>query len=199
MEQRQRDAIRERLLKRRRALSRDDAETAGAAIAAEVSNRLQSVSTAGQSRGAVAAYNALPGEIDPTRSLALLHDAGRRIVLPVCRSDGHMDFCPWSPGDALVPRAFGVLEPTTEPIDVAEIGAVIVPGVAFDRLGNRLGHGVGYYDRFFDRCAQQSHDPYRLGIAYDFQVVELPAPEPWDIPMHIVISPSEVIDTTLCE
>ena len=110
-----------------------------------------------------------------------------------------MDFCPWSPGDALVPRAFGVLEPTTEPIDVAEIGAVIVPGVAFDRLGNRLGHGVGYYDRFFDRCAQQSHDPYRLGIAYDFQVVELPAPEPWDIPMHIVISPSEVIDTTLCE
>ena len=202
MNDRGRSDIRDQLLRRRRALQPGEALNAGASLAEPVCAQLeQNVPRSGEktARGVVAAYQALPGEISPAAAIEQLGQSGWSIVLPVCGRDRYMDFCPWSPGDELVQRAFGVLEPLTAPIAATTIDAVIVPGVAFDRLGNRLGHGVGFYDRFFERCTQQSHNPYRLGIAYDFQIVELPAPEPWDIPMHSVVSPSEVIDTALCE
>ena len=124
---------------------------------------------------------------------------GWRVVLPVCGENGWMDFCPWKPGEALTTNRFGIPEPTTTPAALEQIDVVIVPAVAFDRHGNRLGHGVGFYDRFFARCSQQSLYPYRLGIGHSFQIVELPAPEPWDIPVQSVVSPAEVIDNTPCE
>ena len=191
-----RDAIRLTLQTRRRDLDEVDQARGSKAVAEPIAKM---VGLRRESGGVVASYIPFRGEIDPSFGTELLREAGWSILLPVCGDDGHMEFCPWSAGEPLVENRFGIGEPTTEAIPIDQIDAVIVPGLAFDRQGNRLGHGVGFYDRFFDRCAQQSHDPYRLGLAYDFQVVELPAPEPWDIPMHIVISPSEVIDTTLCE
>ncbi|MFV9511846.1 5-formyltetrahydrofolate cyclo-ligase [Tepidibacillus sp. LV47] len=65
----------------------------------------------------------------------------------------------------------GILEPKTcdkNPFPLKEIELVLVPGLAFDYQGYRLGYGGGYYDRFFDRFAKP---PYRIGIAYDFQRV----------------------------
>lgn len=205
-----RETIRTKLLAERRAFPHDQAAAAAAQVAPAITEKLNGQRAAGTAAdtGAVlgagtgrivAAYRALPGEIDPSPAIDALIGSGWSLVLPVCGEGGHMEFCPFEEGDELQPSSFGVLEPTSQPVPITAIDALIVPGVAFDRTGNRLGHGVGFYDRFFDRCAQQSHDPYRLGIAYDFQVVDLPAPEPWDIPMHSVVSPSEVIDTSLCE
>lgn len=192
-----RDAIRRNLLADRRGLAPDVARADSASAARRASEQIQRLERGGP--GVIAGYRALPGEIDPALALDDLANAGWTVVLPVCGAGGRMDFAPWSPGDPLTPSRFGVDEPDAPPVEIATITALIVPGVAFDRRGNRLGHGVGFYDRFFARCAQQSHDPYRLGIAYDFQVVDLPTPEPWDIPMHSVVSPLEVIDTSLCE
>ncbi len=110
-----------------------------------------------------------------------------------------MDFCPWTPGDDLAVGAYGIREPLTAPIDLQALTAVIVPGVGFDSAGNRIGHGVGFYDRFFARSAQHGYDPYRLGLAYDFQIVDLPNPEAWDVPVHCVLSPSESIGSPPCE
>lgn len=197
MDQSRRDAIRSRLLAHRRGLSPAAAAQASTTLATTLREALHHRFSG--TAGVLAAYHALPGEIDVTPALTALAEDGWRFALPVCRADGYMDFCPWSPGEELVTRRFGVQEPLSDPIALHTIDAVAVPGVAFDRLGNRLGHGVGFYDRFFDRCAQQSHVPYRLGISYEFQIVDLPAPEPWDIPMHLVVSPSEVIDTSSCE
>lgn len=192
-----RNGIRNGLLAKRRALSAGEAQMAGQAAATSVAERI--VSGTKRARGVVAGYRPLVGEIDPSPSIDLLLERGWSLVLPVCGENASMEFCPWSAGHALVSNSFGVAEPTSDPVRLETIDALIVPGVAFDKRGNRIGHGVGYYDRFFARCAQQSHDPYRLGLGYDFQIVELPDPEPWDIPMDSVVSPSKVIDTALCE
>jgi len=67
---------------------------------------------------------------------------------------------------------FELFEPKgteSEAFPIDNIDLVLVPGIAFDHKGNRLGFGAGFYDRFFDRF---THLPFRLGIAYDFQVVD---------------------------
>ena len=195
------EAIRLVLQKKRRDLADFEQIRAAKAVAEPLQELVVANSDSGgaNSGGTIASYIPHRGELDPSFGVHGLVAAGWRVVLPVCGDDGYMEFCPWSPGDRLVANRFGIGEPTTDAVPIESIHAVIVPGVAFDRKGNRLGHGVGFYDRFLARCAQQHHDSYRLGLAYDFQVVELPPPEPWDIPMQSVVSPTEVIDTTPCE
>ncbi len=208
----ERDRVRKRLLERRRSLSTEALEQAGRALANELVAAVLARSAKGgdvrsakgvgvtaEGVGVIASYLAHRGEIDPGPGVELLRELGWRVVLPVCGDDGHMEFCPWDSDTAFVENRYGISEPDSKPVAIGEIDVVLVPAVAFDEFGNRLGHGVGFYDRFFARCAQQNHDPYRLGIAHEFQIVELPAPEPWDIPVHSVVSPPEVIDNTPCE
>lgn len=142
--------------------------------------------------GFVAAYMAYGGELSLGPSMAALDENGFTIVLPVCGPGGSLDFCSWAPGEQLIGGPYGIGEPTTAPIDPRKIATVLVPGVGFGVDGSRIGHGEGYYDRFFARCFSANHDPRRIGIAHDFQVVVLPEAEPWDVAMHEVITPSEV-------
>lgn len=141
----------------------------------------------------VAGYLPVRGEIDPGPALSELRTRGWRIVLPVCGTNATMEFCPWNPGDSLAVNAYGIGEPLTRPVAVNEIDAVVVPGVGFGHDGSRIGHGVGYYDRYFARCFAASHDPFRIGLAHDFQIAALPEPQPWDVSMDRVISPTHVI------
>jgi 5-formyltetrahydrofolate cyclo-ligase len=86
---------------------------------------------------------------------------------------------------------FGLFEPGPEAPAIApdRIELAVVPGVAFDRDGNRLGHGKGYYDRFFNSPGFRA---YKLGLAYDFQVVEqLPATE-YDVKMDAILVPNSL-------
>ncbi|MBI4343199.1 MAG: 5-formyltetrahydrofolate cyclo-ligase, partial [Candidatus Omnitrophica bacterium] len=80
------------------------------------------------------------------------------------------------PGAELAPGAFGVLEPTPSarrPVRLRELDAVLVPGLAFDRQGRRLGHGYGYFDRLLARLPQAT--PV-IGLAFRFQLLDrLPA------------------------
>ena len=109
-----------------------------------------------------------------------------------------MDFSPWVPGEPLEPNRYGIGEPHDNPVPIGSIDVVLVPGVGFDRAGARIGHGVGFYDRFFARCFAADHDPRRVALAHDLQIVQLPDPEAWDVPMHTLITPSQVIDTGRC-
>lgn len=83
--------------------------------------------------------------------------------------------------------AFGIMEPCTPQFtDYAAVDLVIVPGVAFDRLGNRLGRGRGYYDRLFADLLPCSI--YKVGVCYPFQLVPHVPTEPTDVRMDMVIS-----------
>ena len=180
--------LRSRLMNERRMLT-SDAQRAAATTVCEIVHEL----LADRVPGTVAAYLSHGGELDPEPTIERLVGLGWRVVLPVCGDDASMVFCPWAPGDHLEPNRYGIGEPISAPVDESTIDVVLVPGVGFDRTGARIGHGVGYYDRFFARLAAAEQHPLRLALAHDLQLVALPEPEEWDVPMHIIATPSEVI------
>lgn len=145
----------------------------------------------------VAGYVAMRGELDPQPALRALHDRGWQIVLPVIGPDVTLAFVAWVPGATrFVRNRFGIDEPEGSPIDPVTIDVVVTPGVAFDVDGGRLGHGAGFYDRFFARLAEQRHRPERIGAAHDIQVVDAVPLAEWDVPMDAVATPTRIIFPT---
>lgn len=139
-------------------------------------------------RGAscVALYAAVRGEADTTLLLADAWERGKRVLLPRVAAGvaGMMDFVPCEQGQALETGCFGIPQPCgtmrAETLQIPDL--VIVPGVAFDREGRRVGSGGGYYDRMLGR--PDMRDAVRIGLAYAFQLVDRIPAEAWDAPMH---------------
>ncbi len=92
--------------------------------------------------------------------------------------------------EELVPGAFGVMEPRDSAIaaDGSPFDLILVPGMAFDRSGGRLGRGKGYYDRYLAAASG-----FKAGVCFDDQVVgEIPR-EAHDVPMDALVTPSGII------
>lgn len=80
---------------------------------------------------------------------------------------------------------FGIGEPTgPELTDLERVQMIIVPGVAFDRMGNRMGRGRGFYDRLL----KSTPKAFKVGVAFNFQMVDLVPTEDFDVPMNAVIT-----------
>ena len=98
--------------------------------------------------------------------------------------------------DDLEPGVWGIPEPKpSAPAlpDVRLLDAVIVPGVAFDPRGGRLGYGGGYYDRFMRLCREEGADPYKLALAFDVQIVpEIPM-DAHDFRVDAIVTESRTI------
>lgn len=95
--------------------------------------------------------------------------------------------------DDLTPGVWGILEPKTEcvrPVDPAALNLVVVPGVAFDERGNRLGYGGGFYDRFLPRTGPGT---VYLAPAFEVQLVEDACPGSHDVPVHIIVTEKRII------
>jgi 5-formyltetrahydrofolate cyclo-ligase len=150
--------------------------------------------------GTVALFAGLPHELDPLQITALQEASQKRLLLP--RTLGgpgelswHLLRCealgrPESPRLArasLRPGRFGVLEPEGPAVDPAQVELWVVPGLAFDRQGGRLGYGGGYYDR----ALAQSRAP-RLGFAFARQVVSRVPREAHDLRVDGVMTDSGV-------
>jgi len=121
----------------------------------------------------VALYFPVRGEVD---LLPLLSDRTKRYVFPRIVSQG-MVFSPASSEQEFVPGALGIPEPAAGSVVAArEVDLFLVPGIAFDRYGHRLGYGKGFYDRLLGG----NPDVVSVGVCLDeFLVEELPA-DPWD-------------------
>jgi 5-formyltetrahydrofolate cyclo-ligase len=135
------------------------------------------------------AYWPNDSEINPLGILATAHKMGKSCYLPRLEPDPivHMQFVEYHPGDSLTANRLGILEPSldhTKSITPKSLDLVLVPLVAFDKKGQRLGMGKGYYDHTFAFHKMDPHSkPFLLGIAYNLQEVsELPS-EGWDIPL----------------
>ncbi len=126
-------------------------------------------------------YNALPDEVQTLAFLEKWH-LRKKIILPTVVGD---DIIPveYARETTFAVGDFNILEPQNEPY-TGGFDLIIVPGVAFDRQGNRLGRGKGYYDRFLS----QHLEVKRIGLCFDFQLVDDIPAEPFDIRMDEVIS-----------
>ncbi|MCG8436337.1 MAG: 5-formyltetrahydrofolate cyclo-ligase [Gammaproteobacteria bacterium] len=142
----------------------------------------------------IACYIAFDGELDLAPFMQTARAAGKRIFLP--RLTGlharPLSFCLYEPHVPLSPNRYGIPEPPagTPAIKTRFIDLIVAPLVAFDRAGNRLGMGGGYYDRALGFMRFQScwNKPQIVGVAYEFQCVKTLPAQRWDIPLHAVVT-----------
>ena len=172
--------------------ARDGVVTARRRLAAqEISHALLELPELHSAR-IVLAYAALPNEIDPAHAIWRLRARGAGIAYPRIESPGVLGLHLVGHELELVAGPFGLAQPSQHAPRASRetIDAVIVPGVAFDEHGLRLGYGGGYYDRLLPTLRA---DCVRIGIAFDEQLLpEIPAEE-HDARVSIVVTPSGVI------
>lgn len=114
------------------------------------------------------AYAALPDEVDLTELLIELLRQGKRVLLPKVINDHEMQLCEIRSMNDLREGAFHIMEPFGEEFaDYNLIDVAIIPGMAFDSKGHRLGRGKGYYDRFLAKIPYI----YKIGVSFAFQKV----------------------------
>lgn len=138
----------------------------------------------------IVGFSAIQKEIDPAELLAGARASGKRVGLPRVVGD-LLELHEFRDVSELEEGSFGVLEPAASApvIAAADVDLVVVPGLAFDARGHRLGYGRAFYDRLLPGMPKA----FRLGFAYDFQVVmELPD-DAHDIPMHAVVTDLRVL------
>jgi 5-formyltetrahydrofolate cyclo-ligase len=141
----------------------------------------------------VAGYSPIRSELDPIPLMQALATQGARLALPVIVArDAPLVFRQWSPADALVAGALGILEPPPEaPPLLPDI--VLVPLAAFDRSGHRIGYGAGHYDRTFEQL--RASKPFvAVGLAFDVQEIAAIPMQPHDVALDYVLTETRTID-----
>lgn len=155
--------LRAQLLEHREELSARDPD-AGEALAAKFPMKL--LERYGPS---VAAYMPIRCEIDPRPLIGKLESAGAQMCLPVLENSDIV-FRRWSTGDPLIDGRYGLREPMPD-AEICQPTLVLVPLLGFDRMGNRLGYGAGYYDRALAALRAQGRS-FACGIAFNGQLLE---------------------------
>lgn len=135
----------------------------------------------------VSGFWPLGPEIDVRPLLLALHAKGHAIALPVTPKLGDpLTFRRWQPGDVLLPERFGTMRPIG---DVLVPDVLLIPLLAFDSAGGRLGYGGGYYDRTLAGLP----NAFRLGCAFAQQQVDAVPVGPYDIRLHAVATEHGII------
>lgn len=133
-------------------------------------------------------YLAAKGELDLTPSIEWLWQQGHLLYAPIL-ADTSLDFAEYGPATQLALNQFNLLEPVNAALCMPEnLDYVLVPLVAFDLQGNRLGMGKGYYDRTF-AFRKNKKSPLLMGCAYAFQQVPCLNAKPHDVKMDQIWLP----------
>ncbi|MFN0219657.1 MAG: 5-formyltetrahydrofolate cyclo-ligase [Hyphomicrobium sp.] len=137
----------------------------------------------------VSGFAAIRDEISPAALMAWLHAEGFRLALPVMVGKKlPLTMRAWTPGDALAAAAWGIAEPLDDKLAV-DPDVVLVPLLAFDAAGNRLGYGGGFYDRTLARLRREK-PIIAVGVGYDEQKVDVVPVESYDERLDWVLTPS---------
>ncbi len=142
---------------------------------------------------AVSGFLPIGDEIDLRPTLAALHAAGHAVAVPVVRGrDRPLIFRCWAPDAPLVAGSFGVPMPP-EGVAECEPDILLVPLLAFDRRGHRMGYGAGYYDRTLAALRARRPDCRAVGIAYAGQEVPRVPVGANDQPLDLIVTDEGVI------
>ena len=147
----------------------------------------------------VGVYLGMPGEVDLRPTFQDAWAQGAQLYVPRIRNlrSGEMAFVPLRPGASMRRNGFGIEEPAgLGRVAVLMLDAVLVPLVAFDGRGHRLGMGAGFYDRALRRRldrAQPFRRPRLVGIAYAIQQAAAIERAPWDVALDLVVTERGVL------
>ncbi len=182
-----RKALRDEIIRKRKALSPEESRRAGEAVTAGL---LEHPFFSVPRR--VASYVSLNGELDTALINKTLLERGHGLALPVIdpKVRGQMKFYSVSDLAELVPNRYKILEPVPSPGTLLIpdlVDAILVPLVGFDLKGNRLGMGGGYYDRMLKKVSASC---LIIGIAYEFQKLPKIPVRHWDMPLDEIFTES---------
>ncbi|MFI6083867.1 5-formyltetrahydrofolate cyclo-ligase [Streptomyces sp. NPDC051217] len=180
-------ALRQELLSARRLLSEEDVRNASAVLARRALE-LPELAEA----GTVAAYVSVGREPGTRALLDALRERGVRVLLPVLLPDNDLDWAVYEGAERLGRAGRGLREPDGARLGVDAVlqaRAVLLPGLAVDGRGMRLGRGGGSYDRVLGRLERAGAGAVLAVLLYDHEVVERVPEEPHDRPVHVVVTP----------
>lgn len=190
-----RQQLRQQLRAQRRSLSPRAQSAAATALNEQLQRTITSPCT-------IACYLANDGEIDLGVALHAFAQKAVKITLPVIHpfTGKHLVFQHYTSTTTMTTNRFGIVEPAPNCTAIhllCEHDYLLLPLVGFDKKGNRLGMGGGFYDRTLANLEQRPHRrPTLIGIAHDCQqVAQLPV-EQWDIPLDKIITPTQRIIPT---
>ncbi len=143
----------------------------------------------------ILSYMAMPNECDPAEAVRFAWKNGQKVVFPVCEEGNTLGLYLPAGADAFVRGKYGIMEPDTlrsVRISIEQIDCIIVPGLAFDRGGRRLGQGAGYYDRLL--CESGA---YRIALAFPDQIISEVPVASHDALMNAVVTAENCFVTNL--
>ncbi|VAW57115.1 5-formyltetrahydrofolate cyclo-ligase [hydrothermal vent metagenome] len=146
----------------------------------------------------IAAYLAADGEIDPSLIIKRALQLNKKIYLPVVSPFGqHLYFAPFTENCKMKLNRYQIAEPDVPPqlwLKPRQLDLILMPLVGFDKSGNRLGMGGGYYDRSFSFChyRKAAYKPYLIGLAHQLQEVEQLSVQTHDIPMQFIATEQHI-------
>ena len=174
------------VLSRRDALTADERATASELISDAASDLLAKLPPT----AVVALYAPKGSEVDTTRIDAFARARNLRVVYPrIVEGDRRLVFHEVAI-DELVPSIFGLREPRASAprVDVSELAALFVPGLAFDRAGGRIGWGRGYYDATLAHALAALH----IGLAFECQIIDRVPVDPHDALLHYIVTEAAI-------
>lgn len=147
----------------------------------------------------VGIYLANDGEIDPSILMEIALKSGKRCFLPILHplKVNRLYFGEYNTRTVLRPNRFGIPEPklkTRQLVPPWSLDIIFMPLVAFDRQGNRMGMGGGFYDRTLAFMAKSNRQkPLLIGLAHSSQEIDQLSQQNWDIPLHLIATNREII------
>lgn len=173
--------LRQQLKQRRSALTKVQQQLAAARVNARLSRQ--------HSSKPIASYLSFGAELSTKPLNQSLCRKGNKVYVPIVRENQQMEFVRYAPFAQHYKNQYGIFEPRYTPqraISPRQLDSVFVPLVGFDQQGNRLGMGGGYYDRYLAKLPKSTNT---IGLAHGCQRCRQLKPEPWDQPLHAVVTP----------
>ena len=180
--QQQRDALRKRMRALRSSLSNTQLTQAATILKPKVLTALDAINTHHRLKR-VAGYLAFQGETDVSPIMDELRKQGVGTYVPMLNSET-LRFAKWTHNTSYTLNRFGIVEPDvpmSEWIGAEELDAVLVPLVAFDGQGNRMGMGGGFYDKTFSNRKRSPAPPWLIGVAHTQQQTNDVFEDWWDV------------------
>ena len=175
--------IRKQIRQNRNNLSANEKASAGESLASlllkkEIINK----------KDKVACFLSFDGEISTHAIIHKMADLDCQCFLPKLRplKPNRLWFMPFSSASTMTNNRLGISEvdlPVNNALPVSKLDIVLLPLVAFDKQGNRLGMGGGFYDATFAHLRESDNRPLFIGLAHEFQMVEQLPSDPWDLPL----------------